>query len=278
MKSGFGSLCVTVLVTCALAAQDSSTTRQDAVAVERAAYDYADGYLSGAAERMARAVHPAIVKRGLLSRPGMGLFLTPMNAETLVELTGQRAADPTPADKRSITFALLDLRGDVASAKIFTSGFDDYLHLVKQDGTWRLVNVLWSPPKPDAAANTDSDKAAVAQTVREYYDALAAFDPARLERVIHPEAALRNAVDSQRAGKIFVVEGNRESLLERARAKVIPPLSVTPAITVLDTYDNTASVLVTTGPDVSYWHLARQNGQWRLVNRLSRPARAAAGT
>jgi hypothetical protein len=272
MKSVFCGLCAAALVTCALTAQDSSTTKQDAVAVERAAYDYADGYLSGAAERMARAVHPAIVKRGLVSRPGSGLFLSPMNAETLVELTGQKAADPTPADKRGLSFAVLDLRADVASAKVFTSAFNDYLHLVKQDGTWHLVNVLWSPPKPGAAANTDSDKVAVAKTMDEYYAATAANDPTRLEAVIHPEAALRNAVDSRQVGRVFIVEGNRESIVERARVKGLQPPKTPPTITVLDTYDNTASVMATAGPDVSYWHLARQNGQWRIVNRLSRPA------
>jgi len=29
-------------------------------------------------------------------------------------------------------------------------------------------------------------------------------------------------------------------------------------------------VMVTSAVNVSYWHLARQNGQWRFVNRLSR--------
>jgi hypothetical protein len=71
------------------------------------------------------------------------------------------------------------------------------------------------------------------------------------------------------AGRFLLREGNRESLVEAIRAKAVPPQPM-PTVTVLDVYDNIASAMVTTPASVSYWHLAQQNGQWRLVNRLSR--------
>jgi len=250
------------------AAPAQNASEQDKAAVKQAAYDYAEGYYEGAADRMERAVHPALVKRGLISREGSAAVLVPMNAETLIEATRQGGGKQLPSDKRNISFALLDMRDDVASAKIFTSQFNDYLHFVKVDGKWRLTNVLWQPPSPAGAANAEADKAAIAQMFKDFSEALPAGDAGRFERMTHPEAALRSFGPAA-PGRFIVREGNRESFAEAVRLKKaqMPP---NPVVTVLDVYDNIASVMVTSAVNVSYWHLARQNGQWRVVNRLSR--------
>jgi hypothetical protein len=268
MKTLLSILGLAAAATIIVAAQATAPGEQDRAAVRQAAYDYAEGYYEGAADRMERAVDSTLVKRGLVSRPGGAPFLTPMNAEMLVEATRGGGGKSTPAEKRGLTFALLDLRENVASAKIFTATFNDYLHLVKRDDKWRLVNVLWQPPSPNGVANADADKAAVAQVFKEFFEAVPAGDAAKLERLVHPEAAMR-AFGPSPAGRVVLREGNRESLVEAVRAKAVPPQPV-PTVTVLDVYDNIASAMVNTPTSVSYWHLAKQNGQWRLVNRLSR--------
>jgi len=260
---------VAMLVTLGVAGQGPGPTDQDKAAVRQAAYDYGEGYYEGAAERMERGVHPSIIKRGVVTRPGFGPVLVPMNAETLVEATRQGGAKNTPPDKRNITFDLLDIRDNVASARIFTTAFNDYLHLVKQDGRWRIAHVLWQPPAPTGVANAEADKAAVAKAIKDVLDAVPAGDTAPLERLIHPEAALRAFRPSPSTGRFFLVEGNRDATLAAARAKSSPPPQ-NPSVTVLDVYDNIASALMTTSAGLSYWHLARQNDQWRVVNRLTR--------
>ncbi len=250
------------------AALAQNTSEQDKAAVRQAAYDYGEGYYEGAADRMERALHPALVKRGLISREGSAAILVPMNAETLIEATRLGGGNKLPADKRNISYALLDMREDVASAKIFTTQFNDYLHFVKVGGKWRLVNVLWQPPSPGGAANAEADKAAIAQVFKDYFETATAGDVARFERVTHPEAALRS-FGPVGPGRFIVREGNRESFAEAVRLKKVQ-LPPNPVVTVLDLHDNIASVMVTAGSNVSYWHLARQNGQWRTVNRLSR--------
>jgi len=252
------------------AAQGQGAADQDKVAVRQAAYDYGEGFYEGAAERMERGVHPGIIKRGVVPAPGGGLILAPMNAETLVELTRGGAGKGVAPDKRNITFELLDIRDDVASAKIFTTGFNDYLHLVKQDGRWRIAHVLWQPPSPKGVANAEADKAAVAQVVKDFLGAVASGEVAPIERLAHPEAALRSFRQAAPGGKFFLVEGNRDGVVASIRAKRMAPFS-SPSVTVLDVYDNIASVLMTTsnGP-LAYWHLVKQNDQWRVVNLLIR--------
>jgi hypothetical protein len=269
MKQVLFGVCAVGLLVSAAGARGQGPTDQDKAAVRQAAFDYAEGYLEGSADRMERAVHPAIVKRGAVTRPGSGPILMPMNAETLVESARMNASRPTPPDKRNISFELLDIRENVASARIFTSQFNDYLHLVKQDGRWRIANVLWQPPAPTGAANAEADKAAVTQVMKDYLDAFAASDPARIERLTHPEAATR-IFRAGPTGKLFIMDGNRDGMVGAVRAKQAPPLQpATFAMT--DTYDTIASVALTSPAITSYWHLVKQNDQWRVLNCLVVP-------
>ncbi len=269
MKMLMQGVCLAVAMALTAGAQTPAPADQDKAAVRQAAYDYGEGFYEGTAERMERAVHPAVIKRGLVSPPaGGGLILAPMNAETLVETTRRGGGKQTPADKRNISFALLHISDYAATAKIFTAQFNDYLHLVKQDGRWRIANVLWQPPSPTGAVNAEADKAAVAQVLKEYVDGLAAADPTPIERLTHPEAALRVFPLSPPPGRPFLVENNRDAVVAAMRSKRNQPLP-SPVVTVLDVYDNIASGAMTASNGVvGYWHLARQNGQWRVVNVL----------
>jgi hypothetical protein len=266
MKTLLWAVGLAMLVTLAAVAQDPQTSEQDRTAVRQAAHDYAEGYFDGAPDRMQQAVHPAIVKRGVATVPGVGAFLSPMNAETLVESTRQ-GRGKLPAEKRGISFALLDIRDHVASARIFTAQFHDYLHLIKQDGRWRIASVLWQPPNASAVANADADKAAVAQVVKEFFDKSAAFDAARVEQLLHPEAAFRRVMPSVPPGRFFLMEGNRDGVTIGVRTKRMPPFP-NPSTTVLDVYDTIASAMTTTPAASIYWHLVKQEGQWRIVNAL----------
>lgn len=269
MRSVWSGAGFAALVVLAVAAQAPGPTDQDKAAVRQAAFDYAEGYYEGAAERMQRAVHPGIIKRGVISHPVFGPLLAPMNAETLVEATRAGGAKSVAPDKRNITFDLLDIRDNVASARIFTVQFHDYLHLVQQEGRWRIAHVLWQPPSPSGAANAEADKAAVAQVVKDILDALTSGDAARVERLVHPEVAWRTFRVSPPTGKFFLMEGNRDGILAATRAKAVPPLG-SPTVTVLDVYDNIASAASTMTAGSFYWHLARQSNQWRVVNFLRR--------
>ncbi len=271
MKTLWCGVCLLVAVTTlAATAQSPGPADQDKAAVRQAAYDYGEGFYEGAAERMERGVHPAIIKRGLVSPPGGPSFLQPMNAETLVEIVRQGGGKDKAPSERNISYELLDIRDNVASAKIFTVGFNDYLHLVKQDGRWRIAHVLWQPPSSKAVVNGEADKAASGQAVKDFMEGIGSADVARIERATHPEASLRMFRPSPPTGKYFLIDGNRDLVVAQIRMKRMPPLQG-PTVAVLDLYDNIASALVTTtsGP-MAYAHIGRQNGQWRVVNLLLR--------
>ena len=85
MRISSCGVCVMALAALVVGAQAPGPTEQDKSAVRQAAYDYAEGFYEGAAERVQQAVHPAIVHRIVTSIPGGASILTPLNAEMLVE-------------------------------------------------------------------------------------------------------------------------------------------------------------------------------------------------
>jgi hypothetical protein len=179
----------------------------------------------------------------------------------LIDLTD--TARGRPAGDRHLDFALFDLGDDVASARIFTDQWNDYLLLAKQDGRWRIVSVLWQVP---ASAGSEGDRVAAKKAVGEYFEALHAVDTARLRALVHPELVCRTLRPGAR-GSLVLEDLNADRLLG---APEQVPARRGHTAQVLDVQDRMASALVTQEGRRTYVHLAQQDGRWRLVNMLSR--------
>lgn len=121
----------------------------DRQAVENTALDYIEGAYSGDPERMKRALHPELTKVMLARHPQTGrVFLSTMGASTLVE--GTRAGLGTLAeDEREIDVEIFDVSHGIASVKVYSAMYIDYLQIGKIGDEWKIINVLWVP-NPDA--------------------------------------------------------------------------------------------------------------------------------
>jgi hypothetical protein len=124
-------------------------TAADSSGIRQAALDYIEGYYEGNAERMARAVHPELAKR-IVNVDERGRYrLGQMSAMTLVEGTRAGGGRDTPESERRKDVTIFDIYQNAASAKIYASGWVDYLHLAKWNGRWVIINVLWElHPRP----------------------------------------------------------------------------------------------------------------------------------
>ena len=123
-------------------------TAADSSAIRQAALDYIDGYYAGDAARMERAVHPELAKRIVRTNETGRSRLEQMSAMTLVLGTRAGGGRDTPAAQRRDDTTILDIYQNAASAKIYASGWVDYLHLAKWNGRWVIVNVLWELHPP----------------------------------------------------------------------------------------------------------------------------------
>ena len=98
--------------------------------------DYFEGWFDGDAERMERALHPALAKRGPELRT--------VTKDEMVAWTAEgegKAEDPGPG--RRIDVTVVDVHGNIASAVVDSDVYREYLHLVRTDDGWKIVNALW---------------------------------------------------------------------------------------------------------------------------------------
>lgn len=251
-----------------MAAQAPTDPGTDPQAIREAVLDYAEGYYERAPDRMTRAVSPLLTKRALVARPGLPAFLSQMNAEMLIEAT--RGGPRPPAADRRVVVEVLDVSGDLASARIFSVLFNDYVHLIRRDGRWQLVSVLWHTPPTSPAGGEAA--AAVEQASRDYAAALAGKDRQRVLDVLSPVAAIRT-LSTAPSGTRVLRDQNTEATAAAIAAGQAPKGNPAPGVSVLGIDLEIASVKLGSGPDTVYLHLALQEGRWRVVNTLN----AAAG-
>jgi ketosteroid isomerase-like protein len=111
-------------------------TSNDAAAIVATARDYFDGWFDGDEARMARALHPDLVKR----RAGEELGIT--TKERMLELTRRGEGKEDAAD-RTLDIQVEDVYGDIASATVRSAVYHEYLQLVRTSEGWKIANALW---------------------------------------------------------------------------------------------------------------------------------------
>jgi ketosteroid isomerase-like protein len=103
--------------------------------------DYFEGWFTGDATRMDRALHPELVKRSPHMDPRLERATT---KGRMVELTAQGEGTSLTEDPR-IEIDVTDVYGDIATAVVRSSVYREYVHLVRADNCWRIANALWVP-------------------------------------------------------------------------------------------------------------------------------------
>ena len=120
-------------------------------AIRSTALDYIEGWFEGNAERMDRALHPQLAKRAIAvnAKTGQERFVH-LVKDQMVKFTEQGGGKKTPLEKRGIKVTILDTYGRMASVRIDSVDFIDYLHIAKWKGEWKIINVFWeNRPKPE---------------------------------------------------------------------------------------------------------------------------------
>ena len=125
----------------------------DSAAIRATALDYIEGWYTGDAARMERALHPELAKRIVETDPRGRSRLGQQSAMTLVTNTRRGGGTDIPADKRKSDVRILDVYGNAASVRLQAATWLDYMHVAKSNGRWVIVNVLWELDPPAAGAS-----------------------------------------------------------------------------------------------------------------------------
>ena len=120
---------------------------KDTEAITKAALDYIEGWYEGNAERMERALHPELAKRGIFVDKKTGkIAMRSVGAADMVKYT-KAGAGKSPEKKEKVKLTVLDMFKNTACVKLVSPDFVDYLQLARYKDGWAIVNVLWEMNK-----------------------------------------------------------------------------------------------------------------------------------
>ncbi len=262
-------------------AQNTPDLKADSAAVIATALDYGDGFYSGDAARMEKAIHPDLNKVCPMVMPQTGkTFLIYSSYSSLIELSRAKLGLTEEAN-RKISVRVLKINENLACARLTSASFNDYLEMVKIDGQWKIVNVLWTfgPDSPNrnvpAGFKGEEDKPLVEQAVRDFIEGLYTSDVPRVEKVLHPEYKRATPIIMQQTGKTMINRDAASGILEAARAKAgeLDRGKWNISINVLDLMDGLAFAELTVPTGTSYCQLAKIDGQWKIINILRKTAK-----
>lgn len=129
----------------------SELNLKDQKEITSKALDYIEGWFDGNPKRMKSCLHPDLAKRSIYINPKTGRSVVAFHsASTLVESTRMGNGKKYPKDKRDIKVSILHMNRGIASVKITSLLMTEYLHLVKYNGEWAIINVLFEmSPRED---------------------------------------------------------------------------------------------------------------------------------
>jgi Putative lumazine-binding len=131
------ALPLVVLLTLTTNAQTSKFT-DDASNVRATVTNYIEAYYTGDAHLMAQTLHPHYLKHMIHGD-------IPMRERTGSQMV-QEVRDHGPAElpqaDKTEQVSVLDVTGNIASAKLITPGWVDYMTLEKIDGQWKILSVV----------------------------------------------------------------------------------------------------------------------------------------
>ncbi len=120
-------------------------TAQDSLDIKQVALDYIESQHNVNPDQFERAAHPRMVKRTFWTNTSTKkeyLRETFKDAMVLLAETYNKNGDRFPENPKK-EVVILDVVDKTASVKLIADEWIDYMHIIKLNGKWTIVNVLW---------------------------------------------------------------------------------------------------------------------------------------
>jgi hypothetical protein len=120
-------------------------TAHDTLEIKRVALAYIESQHNPDPKLMQDALHPRLVKRSVFKNKATQKdSVSEYFAENMIILAESYniKGDKFPKNPRK-EVKLLDISARAASVKLIADEWIDYMHIVKINGDWKIINVLW---------------------------------------------------------------------------------------------------------------------------------------
>lgn len=122
----------------------------DNAAIYQAVSDYYEGWYAPDVKRMEGCLHTGLAKRAIELDEAGKEHLLHLTKEIMVDATRKGGRSGVPPEKKNWTITILDCYEEIATVKVISLEYVEYIHLARQDGQWQIVNVLWTDNRENA--------------------------------------------------------------------------------------------------------------------------------
>lgn len=135
---------------------------------------------------------------------------------------------------------------------------------------------------PRASAQTSSDTTAIRQAALDYIEGWYTADAKRMARAVDSRLVKRIFAKNPQTGEQVFKNQDSTALVtatEKGYGSKIPEAQRQKKVTLLDVFEGAASVKIVAARWVDYLHLAKEGGDWQIVNVLweMKPRRGQSG-
>ena len=126
------------------ATQTGGDPAAEHMAIEQAVLDYFEGWYQADPDRMARALHPDLVKRSFIRQADGSRALGPTRtAQYMIDATRDGGGRDIP-EPHGTTITVDQIADGIASASVTSKPYREFLHLARTPEGWRIVNAFWT--------------------------------------------------------------------------------------------------------------------------------------
>jgi hypothetical protein len=120
-----------------------TATAADTDAITATVRDYFAGWFAGDAERMARALHPDLQKRGVRTEPKGAQLSASMTAAQMLGWTTEGEGKAERPAELDVEIRVDDIYREIATVTVHSAVYIEYLQLMRTGMGWRIVNALY---------------------------------------------------------------------------------------------------------------------------------------
>ena len=129
-----------LVINFAATAREVNNSRDESAAVRATVTNYIESYYAGDAARMEKSLHPHYLKHVISTSDGNLRMTEKTGLQMVQDVRSQNIELSKSEQTEQIT--VLDVSKGMASAKLVTSHWIDYMTLAKWNGEWKIVSVV----------------------------------------------------------------------------------------------------------------------------------------